>query len=371
MSTPKISVIIPVYNASRYLRQCLDSVLEQTLRNIEVICVDDGSTDDSLTIIREYCQNDSRINVISIKNQGAGAARNVGLKMAKGEYLSFLDADDFFENDMFSLMYERGHSNNADVVICNSNQFNNTHNQFKPYLPIKWVNIPHKNAKFTAENITGNIFETFVGWAWDKLFRRSFINDFSLEFQEQRTTNDLYFVYSSLIHANSIVLVDRILVHQRVDLKSSLSSTRNASWECCYTALIALKEELVQYNLYQKFEKSFTNYSLSFLLWNIETISNEVFPEIYSRFRLEWSHTLGISEMNITDFDSELMYFKFKQIMTKPDAERENIQKVPIYLKLQSFNIYDILQSLKRYIQCHGIIVSLRDCAALVTMRLC
>lgn len=365
--SPKISVIIPVYNASQYLRECLDSVLEQTLNEIEVICVDDGSKDESLSIIEEYCQKDNRVNVISIENQGAGAARNIGLKMAKGEYLSFLDADDFFEKNMFSLMYKKGHENNADVVICNSDQFNHTLNQYRPYLPIKWTCIPHKMVKFTAENIIGNIFGTFVGWAWDKLFKRSFINNFSLEFQEQRTTNDLYFVYSSLVHANSIVLVNHILVHQRVDLKSSLSSTRNISWECCYSALIALKEELVQYGLYQKFEKSFINYSLSFLLWNIETMSNEIYPEIYTRFRLEWCHTLGISKMDISDFESEVLYFKFKQIMDNPDAKRENIQKVPFHLKLQSCNIYDILQSLKRYIQCHGIMTSLKDCSALIT----
>ena len=94
--TPKVSVIIPVYNVEEYLRECLDSIVKQTLREIEIICVDDGSTDNSLEILKEYAKKDNRITVITQKNLHAGVARNAGLAVAKGEYLSFLDSDDFF-----------------------------------------------------------------------------------------------------------------------------------------------------------------------------------------------------------------------------------------------------------------------------------
>lgn len=91
----KVSVIIPVYNAQQYLKQCLDSICQQTLHEIEIICIDDGSTDDSLRILQEYTKKESRLQILTQKNQGAGAARNCGLRAAKGLYLSFLDADDF------------------------------------------------------------------------------------------------------------------------------------------------------------------------------------------------------------------------------------------------------------------------------------
>ena len=97
---PKVSVIIPIYNAAEFLGECLDSVLAQTLTDIEVICVNDGSPDNSLEILREYEKKDSRIKIIDQKNQGAGAARNHGMSVARGEYLSFLDSDDFFDRDM-------------------------------------------------------------------------------------------------------------------------------------------------------------------------------------------------------------------------------------------------------------------------------
>ena len=96
-TTPKVSVIIPVYNVEDYLRQCLDSVINQTLKDIEIICVDDGSTDNSLQIFREYEQKDSRVKVLTQKNQYAGVARNTGMNIARGHYYVFLDSDDFLK----------------------------------------------------------------------------------------------------------------------------------------------------------------------------------------------------------------------------------------------------------------------------------
>ena len=101
----KVSVIIPVYNAAEFLGQGLDSLLNQTLHDIEIICVNDGSSDKSLEILKEYEKKDSRIKVIDQENQGAGAARNNGMAIAQGEYLSFLDADDFFEKNMLEESY--------------------------------------------------------------------------------------------------------------------------------------------------------------------------------------------------------------------------------------------------------------------------
>ena len=99
-SASAVSVIIPVYKAEKYLRQCLDSICGQTLKDIEIICVDDGSTDSSPEILKEYREKDERVIVVRQENAGAGAARNKGLDISKGKYLSFLDADDFFEPDM-------------------------------------------------------------------------------------------------------------------------------------------------------------------------------------------------------------------------------------------------------------------------------
>ena len=108
---PKVSVIIPVYNAEKYLRQCLDSVVNQTLREIEIICVDDGSTDGSLAILQEYAANDARIKVLTQKNQYAGVARNNGMAAAQGKYFAFLDADDYYDLNALMVMFQRMEEN--------------------------------------------------------------------------------------------------------------------------------------------------------------------------------------------------------------------------------------------------------------------
>lgn len=122
---PKVSVIIPVYNAENYLKECLDSILKQTLQEIEVICVNDGSSDGSLSILNEYVKEDSRLKIISQENQGAGSARNNGLKYAKGLFVIFLDCDDIFEHNMLEIMYSKAILLNLDVCVCRSDQFNN------------------------------------------------------------------------------------------------------------------------------------------------------------------------------------------------------------------------------------------------------
>ena len=113
----KVSVIIPVYNTEKYLRQCLDSVVNQTLRDIEIICVDDGSTDGSIEILREYEQKDSRVKVLCQKNQYAGVARNNGLNYASGEYVFFMDSDDYCCHELLERAVDRAKMVDADIVV--------------------------------------------------------------------------------------------------------------------------------------------------------------------------------------------------------------------------------------------------------------
>ena len=112
---PKVSVVIPIYNAENYLRQCLNSIVGQTLRDIEIICVDDGSTDTSLSIIHEYAQKDPRIKVISKPNSGYGHSMNVGLDAATGEYFGIVDSDDYILPEMYETLYYYAHKDDLDV----------------------------------------------------------------------------------------------------------------------------------------------------------------------------------------------------------------------------------------------------------------
>ena len=125
---PKVSVIIPVYNVEEYLHECLDSIVNQTYKNIEIICIDDSSTDKSLEILREYSNKDSRIIILQQRNQGAAVARNYGMGVAQGKYLLFLDSDDIFAESLIEKAVSKAEKFNADIVVYKAMSFDTSNN---------------------------------------------------------------------------------------------------------------------------------------------------------------------------------------------------------------------------------------------------
>ena len=126
MNMPKISIIVPMFNSARFLDRCVRSLRNQTLQDIEIICVNDGSTDNSMIIVRKFANNDSRIKIIEQQNKKQGAARNAGMKIATGEYIGFVDSDDWVDLDLYKLLLKNIQSTQSDIAICGiKNEFNN------------------------------------------------------------------------------------------------------------------------------------------------------------------------------------------------------------------------------------------------------
>ena len=310
----KVSVIIPVYNVETYLRQCLDSVVNQTLKEIEIICVNDSSTDGSLAILEQYAAKDPRVQVITQPNAGAGAARNRGLNVAAGQYLSFLDADDFFEPTMLEKAYDLAERNRADFVVYKSDQY---HTEENKYVPVSWAvreqEIPPYPV-FNYRQLTDNVFKVFVGWAWDKLFSRDFVEKHQLRYQEQRTSNDMLFVFSAIVLAQRISLLPEVLVHQRRDSKDSLSKTRGNSWWCFHDALIALRQRLQMEGLYPELEKDFINYALHFTLWNYNTLAEPTKTTLREKLDAEWLEEFEIAGKSREYFYNQKEYEQYQEI---------------------------------------------------------
>lgn len=329
MTSPIVSVIIPCYNAEKNLMQCIESICSQTLEQMEIICVDDGSTDSTLEILHSYQEKDPRIRVIQQKNAGAGAARNVGLDCASGEYLSFLDADDFFEPDMLEKAVAAAEKWQADYIVFHADRYYSAQNRYEempwsvrdedlpPYMP------------FSYRQLTDNIFLSFVGWAWDKLFRRSFVLEHQLRFQEQRTTNDMLFVFSALICAKRIGVIQDVLAHQRRGSSDTLSVTREKSWHCFYDALLALRERLLRENIYWELEKDFINYSLHFCLWHLNSLAEPSHTLLKQKLCSEWFAELGIADKSERYFYSREEYAQYKciaKIKSKRSRSEESLQ---------------------------------------------
>ena len=315
---PKVSVIVPVYSVEAYLRECIDSIVNQTLKDIEILLVDDGSTDESLHILREYENRDPRVRVFSQEHINAGAARNHGLSYATGEYLSFLDADDFFEPDMLEKAYMEAVKKNAEVVVFRSDAFKMESRSYEEQnFTIKDNNLPDV-MPFSAMDIEKDFFYSFVGWAWDKLFLREFVLDKGICFQEHRTTNDLMFTYSALACAKRITILDDVLVHHRTPISTSLEATRAQSYSCFYDALIGLREWLEKHGLYKHYERDYINYCLGFSLENLMFLKGSAKKSLYNDLKNGWFKELKVTEHPITYYDKMEDYLFFCLIMAFP-----------------------------------------------------
>ena len=267
---PKVSIIIPVYNVEPYLRECLDSVRAQTFTDWECICVDDGSTDASPAILDEYAARDPRFRTIKREHTNAGASRNVGLDIAQGEFLSFLDSDDIFAPQMLEILLSAIEQCNADVSTCEIVRFRD--GDRVPQLGQRNHRGAFREYCRPAESL--DIFSIWVGRAWDKLFRRDFIVRNGICFQEIRSTNDARFTYSALALANAVISVPFILVAYRVS-SGSLERTRHLGATCPGEAIRSYAAEMHRRGVFERYpshERFFKRWAVITLFWNMDTI---------------------------------------------------------------------------------------------------
>ncbi len=213
MNYPKISVIVPVYNVAEFLPQCLESLTRQTLQDLEVILVNDGSTDGSAEILRNYVGKDGRFRLVERVNGGYSAARNSGLKEARGEYIGFVDADDWVEPDMFEHLLGLAENEHADIALCG----------FSHYLDQAGLTIPQDNTwlppllKRSKGHLRGAealLFEDIA--IWKNIYRRALLKSGDLIFDENMAmAEDIPFHLSALCLAGKIAASDRRLYFYR------------------------------------------------------------------------------------------------------------------------------------------------------------
>ncbi|MCD7801515.1 MAG: glycosyltransferase [Clostridiales bacterium] len=274
-SSPKVSVIIPVCNVERYLGECLDSLLAQTFSDFEIICVDDGSTDSSRSILWEYAARDARIRVLEQNNLTAGVARNRGLSVAQGEYVIFLDGDDFFAPELLESTYQAAVDNQADVVLFDGKRYDsakeqileNTHFLRRDLVPIASV--------FSRRDIPDNIYRIINPAPWTKLFSRAFLISTGLQFQALPNANDFYFILAALALADRICAVKEDLVYYRINAKTSTQSGKHRDPLCFLKAITALYDLLNDRGVYEEIKNAFTHIALSTTLYNLRTVQTD------------------------------------------------------------------------------------------------
>lgn len=221
----KLSIIVPVYNVEKYLPKCLESLIKQTLKDIEIICVNDGSTDNSLAILKEFASKDSRIRIIDNQHQGVAKTRNTGIEQSTGEYIGFVDSDDYIDIDFFEKLYNSATKSNSDIAIASILKHKNFFNIY--------------NAKYTKEEIAITIQDKiklcedkkhFFFYAWNKIYHSGFIKENNIKFSEGQIYEDVMFAIKALYYSNKIISVYGTKYHY-IEHENSLTKYKDKTGE--------------------------------------------------------------------------------------------------------------------------------------------
>lgn len=264
-----VSIVLTVYNTQNYLLTTLQSLVKQIVPPDEIIIVNDGSQDSSLEICEKFKGLLPNVKIVSQKNKGPGAARNVGLALCSSEYVLFLDDDDVFSEHLISKLKQVAYQFSPDVVCFASKEFSN----FMPLrISVPWYvnkkNLPLNKKCFHPKEVAGSPFNTFIGWAWDKLFRREFIVSHGLNFPLIRNSEDLVFTYPALALAEKISYLDEVLVFHRANRPGSVSTTLISRQEDFYTAIRLAKNRLKKNpDLWAWCKQDYLNWAVHFTLW--------------------------------------------------------------------------------------------------------
>ena len=249
----KISIIIPIYNAEKYLSKAIESCINQTLKEVEVILVNDGSIDNSFNICKEYKINSENIKLIDKKNEGVSIARNTGLEYASGEFIMFLDADDWLDSDTCEIMYNKMIYNEAEMVFCNyimeyENQEKNNSikfgaekekiidNEIKSKIILPLIEDEDKKSIHTKSAFRG---------PWAKLFRKDIIDKNNIRFNKNLVIGeDFIFNLEYLKHSKKVIMEEKCLYHYRINNESALNRYREDFWNIYRNLLLNLEEYL-------------------------------------------------------------------------------------------------------------------------------
>ncbi len=343
---PLVSVIIAAYNCDKYINQCIDSLLNQNFKNFEIIVVDDGSTDRTYSILNEYKTKNKNLYIYRQKNKYAGVARNNGLSRAKGEYVLFLDADDFFEPNMLMLAYQRAKSVDADIVVFKGREYNDVTKEFKNCrFPLSPELFPNK-AVISAGEFGEKLFQANSCIAWNKLISKKFIDKVGVKFSSTKSSNDTVFIYTLLSLAKRITLVNEILVNYRTGNPNSLQRSKAKSWECICIAFFQLKKKLIETGQYESQKRTFINKALQANLYYLSTIDDKTRAIMECSLNNKYFKLLDINKY------AEVPNFIYNKNFRKQYIEIKQKKYIPIvyasdnnYAKYTSVSIQSILEN--------------------------
>lgn len=324
----KLSIIIPVYNSEIYLEKCIQSLINQTMKELEFIFVNDGSTDKSVDILKKYQKKDKRIKILDKENGGQGSARNLGLSIATGEYIAFLDSDDYIKENMYETLYKRAKKDDLDIVICN---------YYLTY-PDKIVEAKNNITNQSEKKITRNEYITLSPSPWNKIIKREYLENQNFKFPEGIIYEDFASIPILALGNPKIIYINKCLYYY---VQSNSSTTRNkeykSKYENIFDAVKYLYNNMIDKGNDQELEYLLTYHflylaSLNFFTYkkykHIDRIANEM-----KNYFPNWQkNELVLKKFNKKEIIfMKLFYYKkyfliniYRKVFTKNEKNKQN-----------------------------------------------
>ena len=296
---PKVSIIVPIYNVERYLKQCLDSCVKQTLKDIEIICVDDGSTDRSYEIVKQYARRDKRIIPVTKKNAGYGNSMNIGLERANGEYIGIVESDDYVERDMFETLYKTAKKYEVDVVKSDYMTFQTIGGKEKTAYDATCIEPGYYNKVLIPSR--NKVIFTFQMNTWTGIYRTQFLRDNNIRHNETpgAAYQDNGFWFQTLTLARTVMFVNKAFYHYRQDNPNSSINSKGKvfcmNYEYAFIhSFIKAHPEVEKNFMYEYFRKMFFNYMHTY-----ERIAEQYKLEYLKRFSSELREAQQAKEIDL------------------------------------------------------------------------
>lgn len=333
----KISVIIPVYGVEKYIRKCLESVVNQTYKNLEIIVVNDGTKDNSMEIVKEYLE-DKRIVIINKENGGISSARNAGLKIATGDYISFVDSDDWLELDLYKkLMIDL---NDEDIIIFNYKVIDNKN--LKVLKEKKFFN--YNRSLKTKRNMGGEYLFDIEPYVWNKLFKRKFIEDYKYKFIENIEGEDSVWSYETYVFSEKVTFKAEVGYNYRINRIGSL----------VYNSENDISEKQQRRNKYS--DEKIKNYFKEFLEKNeLEKEERLFFILLLEEKNMKEKKILNY--LNLKKEIEEYIEFQNSEKIFNNKTKEKIIKQIKIFLrtkkgKVVNINLFDLFFWKNKILDC-------------------
>lgn len=314
---PLVSVIVPIYNVEKYLYKCIDSIVNQTLKDIEIILVDDGSTDNSGKIIDEYAKQDARIVAIHKENGGQSSARNIGLEIAKGKYVGFVDSDDWISNDMYELLYKSIIEDNYDISVCGRCAYS-SENQKLNEVSIKdeTINLD----EISLQNyVASKLFYSHTVVVWNKLYLKDIIDKYKIRFEDVSYvgSEDALFNYQVLCHVKKIRAIDKICYSQLSREDSTARTYKVGYMNRTGNMITCMDKYGVKIGKISESKDIINMYLVFFYQWNISQIKLHSKHNTLSLIREELKESINnkIFRKNIKKYLFDINISRYMKLM--------------------------------------------------------